>query len=61
MPEKDGPYIDDTGAIVIPFDADPRYHYWNGGQPLAKTMLELNATEDIWDKHTVKPYPGKAS
>jgi hypothetical protein len=45
--------------MIIPFSADPKYHFWNGGQPLLKTLLELNAPEDIWGKHTEKPYPGK--
>jgi len=37
------------------------YHYWNGGQPLSQTMIELNITKDIWGKHTVKPYPENAA
>ena len=61
MPPKDGPYIDPTGTIIIPFTADPKYHYWNGGQPLSETLRELNTTKDIWDKHTVKPYPENAA
>jgi hypothetical protein len=59
MPPKDGPYIDHAGTMIIPFSADPKYHFWNGGQPLLKTLLELNAPEDIWGKHTEQPYPGK--
>ncbi len=43
------------------FNADPKYHYWNGGQPLSQTMIELNITKDIWDKYTVKPYPKMAA
>lgn len=58
MAHKDSPYIDPTGTMIIPFDADPKYHYWNGGQPLLETLIELNIAKDIWDKHTVKPYPG---
>jgi hypothetical protein len=50
-----------TGTIIIPFSADPKYHFWNGGQPLLKTLLELNAPENIWGKHTEKPYPGNAA
>jgi hypothetical protein len=59
MPPKEGPYSDQTGTMIIPFSADPTYHFWSGGQPLLKTLLELNATEDIWGKHTENPYPGK--
>ncbi|HOC61095.1 MAG TPA: hypothetical protein PKN70_14155 [Smithellaceae bacterium] len=55
------PYIDKTGNIVVPFNADPKYHFWNGGQSLAKTLMEINVTEKIWNKHFEKPYPGNAS
>jgi hypothetical protein len=61
MPQKDNPYVDQTGTIIIPFNADSKYHYWNGGQPLAETLIELNITKDLWGKHTEKPYPGNAA
>jgi hypothetical protein len=61
MPPKDSPYIDDTGSIIIPFTADPKYHYWNGGQSMSDTLMELNAPENVWRNHTVKPYPGNAA
>jgi len=60
MTKQDSPYIDPTGTMIIPFSADPKYHFWNGGQTLLKTLLELNATEDIWAKHTEDPYPKSA-
>ncbi len=53
MPPKDSPYIDHTGSIIIPFNADSKYHYWNGGQSLLETLTDLNITKDIWDKHTI--------
>ena len=62
MDEKSTPYIDHTGTMIIPFDADQKYHYWNGGQPLSDTLLELNAPEDVWSKHIhQKPYPGNGA
>jgi len=61
MTNTTNPYIDDSGNIVVPFHADPKYHFWNGGQSLADTLLEINATENIWSKHTEKPYPGNAA
>jgi hypothetical protein len=61
MPPSDSPYIDDSGAMVIPFSADPRYHYWNGGQSMADTLLELNAPENVWKNHTTRDYPGNGS
>jgi hypothetical protein len=57
-PNDSIPYIDDSGTIIIPFNADPKYHYWKGGQHLSDTMMELNVPENIWRNHTVKPYPG---
>ena len=61
MTNKDNPYIDHTGTIIIPFNADPKYHYWNGGQRLSETLLELNVPEDIWKKHSEKPYLGNTA
>ena len=61
MPPTDSPYIDNSGSIIIPFAADPKYHYWNGGQSMADTLLELNAPENIWKNHTSKEYPGKVT
>ena len=61
MTNKGIPYIDHTGIMIIPFNADPKYHYWNSGQPLSDTLMELNIMEDIWRKHTEKPYPGNAA
>jgi hypothetical protein len=61
MTPKDSPYIDHTGTLIIPCGADPKYHYWNGGQPILETLLELRATEDVWRKHTEDPYPGNAA
>lgn len=34
------PYLGRDGRLVIPFDSDVRFHYWNGGQELEKTMAE---------------------
>ena len=61
MTPQSSPYIDHTGTMIIPFSADQKYHYWNGGQPLLKTLLELNASKDAWGKHTEEPYPGNAA
>lgn len=58
MPKTDRPYLNNSGSIIIPFSSDPKYHYWKGGQHLTETMVELNATKDIWDKHTEKKYLG---
>jgi hypothetical protein len=41
MDLKGSPYIDHFENIIIPFNADPKYHYWNGGQPLFVTFRSL--------------------
>ena len=51
MAQKSSPYIDNHGTLIIPFGTDPKYHFWNGGQPLSDTLLELNAPEDVWNRH----------
>ena len=58
MAPNDSPYIDHTGTMIIPFSADPKYHFWNGGQPLLTTLLELKVSKNVWDKHTEEPYAG---
>lgn len=35
------PYLDLDGGLVIPFNADSRYHYWAGGQSLQETTAQL--------------------
>jgi len=58
MTPKGTPYIHHTGDIIIPFNADQKYHFWNGGQHLCDTLMELDAPQDVWGNHTLKPYPG---
>ena len=53
------PYIDNSGAVIIPSTSDQKYHYWNGGQPISDTLIELNVSEEVWNNHTTKPFPGK--
>jgi len=40
-PELPAPYLTAGGTLVIPFNSDPKFHYWNGGQKVAKTMASL--------------------
>ncbi len=32
------PYLGRNGRLVIPFDSDARFHWWNGGQELEETI-----------------------
>ena len=59
MEDQITPYFNSSDCLVIPCNSDPKYHYWNGGQPLSDTRLELNVSETLWDKYILKPYPGK--
>jgi hypothetical protein len=41
------PYLDSGGDAVIPFTTDPKYQYWNGGQPINQTILDLLEEQDV--------------
>jgi len=58
MSDKQNPYIDENGNVIIPFNSDPQYHFWKGGQQLSVTLKEMNVTEDLWKKHSGKSYLG---
>jgi hypothetical protein len=46
------PHISPRGELVIPFSADPKYHYWKpGGQSIAKTLAELDAPPEVWRRY----------
>jgi hypothetical protein len=46
------PYINGRGELIIPFNADSRYHYWKpGGQSIAETLMELNAPPEVWRRY----------
>jgi hypothetical protein len=37
------PYLTVGGDLVIPFDSDPKYHWWKGGQSVRRTLAEVRA------------------
>lgn len=37
------PFFEADGSLVLPFNSDPRFHYWNGGQGIAETEREVKA------------------
>ena len=41
------PHINSRGELIVPFNSDPRYHWWNGGQPVRETLLELDAPPEV--------------
>lgn len=49
------PYITPEGELVVPFDSDPRFHFWKKcGQSIFDTLRELNVSDEIWKKYTDK-------
>ena len=47
------PHIKD-GGLIIPFDSDPKYHWWVSGQSILKTLGELDATKEVFAKYAYK-------
>jgi hypothetical protein len=51
------PSINAEGILVIPFDSDPRFHFWKKcGQSEFETLRELKASDEVWRKYTERPY-----
>ncbi len=46
-PEQVEPYVTDFGVLVVPFNSDKKYHYWNGGQSVCQTLKELGRCDLI--------------
>jgi hypothetical protein len=40
--QKGGPFLQPDGSLVIPFSSDLKYHWWNGGMPLAEIRKEFS-------------------
>lgn len=49
--KNDKPWIDQKGNLIIPFDSNPKYHYWAGGQSLKETLDELNAPPEVYARY----------
>lgn len=45
------PYIDRRGDLIIPFESNPKYHYWADGQELFQTLMELKVCKEIWNRY----------
>ncbi|TLD41847.1 MAG: hypothetical protein JETT_1864 [Candidatus Jettenia ecosi] len=55
-PDQVQPYITSFGVLVIPFNSDPKYHYWKpGGQSVCATLKELGRC-DLIEKYTHPEY-----
>jgi hypothetical protein len=40
--QKGGPFLQPNGNLVIPFNADNKYHWWNGGKSLTEIRREFS-------------------
>jgi hypothetical protein len=47
------PYLTPGGTLVIPFDSDPKYHWWKAGQSVEQTRAEL-LTQMQMESHSQK-------
>lgn len=45
------PYINDFGYLIIPNNSPKRYHWWDGGQSVVNTLLELGASSEVLAKY----------
>lgn len=41
------PYINDREELIIPFKSPRRYRWWQSGQSITETLVELGASEDM--------------
>lgn len=45
------PCVDESGDLVIPFDSDPKYYWWVGGQSAEQTIKEITEANGSHDFH----------
>ena len=48
------PYINDYGELVIPFTADRKCHYWDGGMSIKDILWELNSSDEVMGNYVDK-------
>lgn len=48
---KPMPFITRWGTLTIPHNSPERYHWWNRGQSILKTLEELKADNEIIQKY----------
>ena len=41
------PFLTADGTLSIPFDSDPKYHWWKTGQSVEKTRAEVLARKEV--------------
>jgi len=53
------PYLNEKQELVIPADAPPKYRYWNGGQSLKETLIEMEVSNEIMQRYVKTESTGK--
>ncbi len=41
----------ENDTLIIPFDSDPKYYHWKGGQSQMETLAELNAPANLFARY----------
>ena len=55
--ENSKPRINEQGILIIPFESEQKYHWWDGGQPLSATLQELQVDLRLLARYS--PFPVK--
>src|SRR5262245_37639324 len=45
------PFIDGSGNLVIPFSASKKFRWWQGGQRVLETLIELGASDETMKRY----------
>ncbi len=45
------PYLTENGELVISSKAPSKYKWWDGGQSVKETLEELEASEEVMERH----------
>jgi len=45
------PFISMSGCLCIPWNSPKKYRWWQGGQSIMETLIELNASEEVKAKY----------
>lgn len=45
------PYIKNGSELIIPSECHPKYRWWDNGQSIFQTLLELDAPDTLIEQH----------
>ncbi len=48
------PFLNERGELIVPWNADVRYRWWDGGQSVQATLEELDAPPEIIRRYVAK-------